>query len=118
MLSRPTEHSVSHETAKAARTLVFVVLAGISLRAQPQRPFYAADPLDSPRIAALKKAVESGDRAATVAAFWEEVRKAGTPLVEPAPGDGYSWVTFLWQAKENTVNVAIIDGVGSRSWRT
>jgi enterochelin esterase family protein len=70
--------------------------------------------LDSPRMAALKKAVEEGDRAKIVTGFWEEMRKAGTPLVEPLPGDTqYSWVTFLWQSKENTINVAIIDGVAS-----
>jgi hypothetical protein len=35
-------------------------------------------------------------------------------LVEPVPGKPQnSWITFLWQAKENTINVAIIDGVGA-----
>jgi enterochelin esterase family protein len=98
--------------ANAARTLIFIVLTGAFPRAQPQRPFYAAGPLDSPGISALTKAAEMGDRGATVAAFWEEVRKAGAPLVEPVAGEThYSWVTFLWQKKENTVNVAIIDGV-------
>ena len=65
-------------------------------------------------MAALKKSIEVGDRVTTVAAFWEETRKSGTPLIEPVSSNSpYSWVTFLWQAKENTVNVAIIDGVGA-----
>ena len=99
---------------KATGTLVLAILTGPLLAAQPERPFSAAGPLDSPRMAALKKVVETSDRAKVVAAFWEEIRKDGTPLVEPVEGDAqYSWVTFLWQAKENTINVAIIDGVAS-----
>jgi enterochelin esterase-like enzyme len=101
-------------TAKCARTFILTILAGLLLRAQPQRPFYATDSLDSPRIASLKKSIEAGDRIATLTAFWREVSKTTTPLVEPVVGDAqYSWVTFLWQAKENTINVAIIDGVGA-----
>src|SRR5271170_1962179 len=90
--------------ANAARTLVLIILTGPFLRAQRERPFYAAGPLDSPRMAALARAVEAGDRAATVAAFWDEIRKTSTPLIEPVTGEAqYSWVTFLWQQKENTV---------------
>lgn len=64
-------------------------------------------------MAQLRKAV-AGDRTAAVTAFWEEIRKAGTPLVESVPGEPeYSWVTFLWQAKDKTGNVVIIDGVAS-----
>jgi len=32
-----------------------------------------------------------------VTAFWDEVDRVGTPLVEPA-GDGRCWVTFLWRS--------------------
>ena len=80
----------------------------------PQRPFFAANPSDSLRIAQLKQAVDSGNRTAALVSFWEEVRKNGAPLIEPIPGEPqYSWVTFLWQAKENTTNVVVIDGVAS-----
>ena len=97
------------QTVSAITTLAFVLLMTAPiLWAQSQRPFYEAGALDSPRIATLKRAVETGDRVATVAAFWDEISKAGTPLVEPVAGDAdYSWVTFLWQAKENTLNVRL-----------
>jgi len=62
----------------------------------------------------LRDALTKTDRNKTLAAFWEEARVATTPLVEAVPNEPqYSWVTFLWQAKENTINVAIIDGIGS-----
>src|SRR5437773_1311053 len=78
----------------------------------PQRPFFAAKPSDSLRIAQLKQAVDSGNRTAALVSFWEEVRKNAAPLIEPVPGEPhYSWVTFVWQAKENTANVVVIDGV-------
>jgi len=95
-----------------AGTFLLIIAAAWSLEAQPPRPFYRANPSDSPRMADLKKRMDAGNRAEAVIVFWEDVRKAGAPLIEPVPGDPhYSWVTFLWQAKENTVNVAIIDGV-------
>jgi enterochelin esterase family protein len=94
-------------------TLAFTVLSGV-LHAQAPRPFYSAEALSSPRMTALSKAITGADRAVTITAFWDEVRKTGTPLVEPVANDPqFSWVTFLWQAKENTINVAIIDGVAS-----
>jgi len=67
--------------------------------------------LTSPRIAALKKEIESGNRGATVA-FWQEVEKSTTPLIEPIEGDAnYYLVTFLWRAREETRNVIIFGGV-------
>jgi len=51
----------------------------------------------SPRIAALRRALEAGD-AGALAAFWDEVAREGTPLVEPVAGDdSRSLVTFLWR---------------------
>lgn len=103
------------QTVSAIKPLGFILLVvAPTLYAQAQRPFYSAGPLDSPRIATLAKAIESGDRTAAVAGFWNEVSKSGSPLVEPVAEDmNYSWVTFLWQQRENTINVAIIDGVAS-----
>ena len=40
----------------------------------------------SPRIEALRLQVEEGNRAAADA-FWEEVQRDGTPLIEPLEGD-------------------------------
>jgi len=83
-----------------------VVVAG-----QSRPPFLTASDNSSPRVAQLRKVVAE-HQAGAVNSFWEEVRKTTTPLVEPVQGEPqYSWVTFLWQAKENTVNVAVIDGV-------
>jgi enterochelin esterase-like enzyme len=79
--------------------------------AQSLAPFSTASENSSPRIAQLRKALDE-HRSGAVDLFWQEIRKTGTPLVEPVPDEAqYSWVTFLWQAKENTANVAIIDGV-------
>jgi enterochelin esterase-like enzyme len=102
-------------TRNASLGIVFVA-AGVVFSQTPalQRPFLAADPSDSPRIAKLKISVDSGNRDVALVQFWEEIRKNGTPLIEPIPGEPrYSWVTFLWQAKENTANVVVIDGVAS-----
>jgi enterochelin esterase-like enzyme len=77
-----------------------------------QTPVHSeADVNASPRILALRKDVELRRRAA-VDRFWQEVRKAGAPLVESIPGDGgNSLVTFLWQGDSKTRNVVIFDGV-------
>ena len=75
-----------------------------------EAPFFAAAPGDSPRIARLRKAPS----AAAVAAFWDEMRRGGAPLVEPVAGEpDYSWLTFLWRATEPTTNVVVIDGVAA-----
>jgi enterochelin esterase family protein len=51
---------------------------------------------------------------AAVAAFWDEVRQGGGPLVEQVAGEpDYSWLTFLWRATEPTTNVVVIDGVAA-----
>jgi len=67
--------------------------------------------ITSPRLAALKKDIDSGNRAA-LETFWQEVTKQGTPLVEPITGDDrYVFLTFLWRAKEETKNVVVVGGV-------
>ena len=67
----------------------------------------AREKFPSPRIAALRKSVESGDSNA-VAAFWRDVEKHGTPLIEPIE-DNHSdnLVTFLWRATGETHSVMI-----------
>ena len=40
----------------------------------------------SPRIVSLEEKLEAGDTAA-LDAFWQEVQKQGTPLIEPIHGD-------------------------------
>ena len=73
-------------------------------------PFVAAGSGDSPRLARLQRAPGG----AAVSAFWQEIRRAGAPLVEPVAGEpDYSWLTFLWRATEPTTNVVVIDGVAA-----
>jgi enterochelin esterase family protein len=66
----------------------------------------------STRIAALQKELEAGNSAA-LEKFWQE-NKLGMPLIEPAEDkDGYSLVTFLWRANEETKSVGILGGVAT-----
>jgi enterochelin esterase-like enzyme len=61
----------------------------------------------SPRIAALEQALAGGDRTAP-AAFWAEVARTGTPLVEPRDDEpAHRTVTFLWRDRHG-------DGAGTR----
>ena len=65
----------------------------------------------SPRLAALRKALENGDRSA-LEQFWQEVAAQGAPIVEPIPGDDRNrLVTFLWKAKQETRNVLVYAGL-------
>jgi enterochelin esterase family protein len=70
----------------------------------------------SPRLAALQKEVERGNRDA-VAAFWKEMADKGTPLVESIEGDDQHVIaTFLWRGKPDTKGVlAAIPFRSSRS---
>jgi enterochelin esterase-like enzyme len=65
---------------------------------------HAQEMPQSPRLAALNKAVISGNTAA-VATFWQEITQQGTPLIEPTDDKGYVWVTFLWRSAKDTVVV-------------
>ncbi len=64
----------------------------------------------SPRMAALRKEVEAGNRDA-VAAFWREIEKQGAPIYErPEGNDHDELVTFLWRGTPSTRNVLILWG--------
>jgi enterochelin esterase family protein len=61
----------------------------------------------SPRLAALKDRLKSGDRNA-LDSFWKEMNERGTPMIEPVAGsDRDVLVTMLWRAKEETKNVFV-----------
>jgi enterochelin esterase-like enzyme len=65
-------------------------------------------PYISPRIAHLQQELAAGNQAA-LTAFWEEVKVAGTPLIEPLEGDEtQTLATFLWQDPGNTENVVLL----------
>ena len=62
----------------------------------------------SPRIEALRAAAPES-RAAMEDALWADLRRSGTPLVEPIAGDpGHSRVTFLWRGEPVLRNVSVI----------
>ncbi len=72
----------------------------------------ADDELSSPRLQALKREIEAGNRAA-LESFWQEMAKQTTPLIEPVTDDThYRLVTFVWRAKEETRHVVIFGGAG------
>ena len=60
------------------------------------RPSSWRERFSSPRIEALQKEIASGQTATD--AFWSEVTKGGTPLIEPSSErDKHQLVTFLWR---------------------
>lgn len=65
------------------------------------------DGLLSPRLAALRDRIKSGDREA-LDNFWKEISVRGAPIVEEVPGnDRDLLVTMLWRAREETKNVFV-----------
>jgi enterochelin esterase family protein len=71
-------------------------------------PLPVNDKFTSPRIASLRKEVESGKHE-VIESFWNEIRTQGTPLVEPVENnDKDMLVTFLWRAGGDTRNVFIL----------
>ena len=62
----------------------------------------------SPRVQALEKALLAGDQSA-LGTFWDQVKREGTPLVEPLSDDsGYVLVTFLWRATFDIRSVLVL----------
>lgn len=62
-------------------TIALEKVVTLAARLEPPKPV-----VDSPRIQALGASVQHGERE-SVNSFWEEVRKAGAPLIEPIVGD-------------------------------
>jgi len=88
--------------------------AGNTIAAIPHNQASQETPA-SPRLAALHKELEAGNRVA-LENFWQEVTMQGAPLVEPIKGESrYVWLTFLWRAKGETKNVVIGSDLGN--WR-
>jgi enterochelin esterase family protein len=84
-------------------TIALERVVTLAARLAPPKPV-----VESQRIRALRAAVERGDRE-SVNAFWEEVKKAGAPLIEPIAGDRENLaVTFLWRGKPDTRNVMVL----------
>src|SRR5207244_13044979 len=65
------------------------------------------DRLLSPRLAALRDRIKSGDREA-LDNFWKEITERRAPIIEQEAGSkGEMLVTILWQAREETRNVFV-----------
>jgi enterochelin esterase family protein len=90
-------------------TAVFIFAAFVAAAGPPNSDADTPWRVDaaSPRLQALKKQVEGGNRAA-VEQFWLERKTAGTPLIEPMPGDGrHVLLTFLFRAGGETKGVVL-----------
>lgn len=86
----------------ASYAITLEKIVSLQARLAPLRPLFA-----SPRINALKVAVETGE-SGSVDSFWKEVEKQGAPIIEPLPGDGKNLlVTFLWKGTPDTRNVFV-----------
>ncbi|MBX9787716.1 MAG: DUF3327 domain-containing protein [Pirellulales bacterium] len=67
----------------------------------------------SPRLRQLAEAVTAGDHSA-VDAFWAEMKKNTTPLVEPLEGQqDHVWLTFVWKGDDATQNVILAAGIAA-----
>ncbi len=62
----------------------------------------------SPRIAAVKKRLETGDRR-VLDEFWQETERSGTPLIDPVKDHPREvTVTFVWRGKSGTQDVEVM----------
>jgi enterochelin esterase-like enzyme len=78
-------------------------IVSLQTRLHPLKPAY-----ESPRINALRAAVEAG-KLESIDSFWKEVEKEGAPIIEPLPGDDKNMlVTFLWRGTSETRNVFVV----------
>lgn len=92
------------------------VLACVGLAAWLVLPGHVAgqdEPLVSARLSALAARLTAGptNARAELDAFWAEMAKRTTPLVEPLADDRLL-VTFLWRETEPLDNVAVVGWVG------
>lgn len=89
--------------AAGTYTIALEKVVTLAARLSPPGPF-----VESQRIEALRASVERGERD-SLNTFWEEVKKAGAPLIEPIAGDRENMaVTFLWKSKPDTQNVIVL----------
>lgn len=97
------EVAAKDKRASGTYTIVLDKVVTLAARLAPPKPV-----VESQRIQALRASVERGERD-SVNAFWEEMKKAGTPLIEPIAGDRENMaVTFLWKGTSYTHNVLVL----------
>jgi enterochelin esterase family protein len=97
------EVAAKDERASGTYTIALEKVVTLAARLAPPKPV-----VESQRIKALRASVERGERD-SVNSFWEEVKKAGAPLIEPIAGDRENMaVTFLWKDKPYRKNVLVL----------
>lgn len=70
--------------------------------------------LNSPKLEALRQAIEAGNLTA-FETFWQEIRQKGTPLVESISGDEKHFsVPFLWRAADDTQTIAVVSNLSGK----
>jgi enterochelin esterase-like enzyme len=96
------EIAATDSVIAACYAITLEKIVSLQARLTPLRPLYA-----SPRINALKAAVETGETG-SVDSFWKDVEKQGAPIIEPLSGDDKNLlVTFLWKGTPDTHNVFV-----------
>ncbi|MBW3565731.1 MAG: DUF3327 domain-containing protein [Acidobacteria bacterium] len=93
---------------RSAATLTIAV-AVLCLSATHSVSAAESSRLTSPRLIRLAAGIEHDPHA--LEKFWTELRRSGTPLIEPADSSSERYVTFLWKDDGQTRNVAIFSGV-------
>jgi len=79
------------------------------------KPVLRADKYLSPRIEALRREIESGQRGTD--GFWRHVEAEGTPIAESYGTDGkYQLVTLLWRGDAGTRNVLVTSSLNPPSY--
>ena len=84
-------------------TIALEKVVTLAARLAPPKPV-----VESLRIQALRTSVERGERD-SVSSFWEEVKTAGAPLIEPIVDDRENMaVTLVWKGTPHTHNVLVL----------
>ncbi len=95
--------TAADKRATVTYTIALEKVVTLAARLAPLKPV-----VESRRIRALGASVERGEWD-SVNAFWEQVKKAGTPLIEPIASDPENMaVTFLWRGRADTHNVMVL----------
>jgi enterochelin esterase-like enzyme len=95
--------SAADKSTKGPFTISLEKVLSLSVRLATSKPI-----LESPRIKDLRSSIESGKQG-TLDAFWREIQKRGSPIIEPLPGDPNNMlVTFLWKDTPDTRNVMVL----------
>ena len=92
---------------RVTSAILSLLLCGVFSQAYATSQIEITQPLDSPRLVALKKDLKSG-RSDALDEFWHEVAHQGAPLIEAIKGDDQEQlVTFLWRDKSKQKFVAV-----------